>query len=218
MSNTDETIREIKNELRLTMNGTASKAIKDSGAGYRLAYGTPIKEIREIADKYEKNDITADKLWSSGVREEMMIATKIWKEETTDKERIQRIAKEATTLELIKEISRNMNTDTVTDETLKEWATSDNENIEATALEIGAKTIGKRREETKSKLMAYAIKAAKKGSYLRSKTAAEYIIAYYKEDKGRKEEIKDMMKDMKNGQSMTERMTYEDVMTEIKYG
>ena len=77
MNNTpaiDETIIAIKAELRAAMNGVASRAIRESGMGYRLAFGTELPRLREIAAGFQPDRRLATALWQEDIRETKMLA------------------------------------------------------------------------------------------------------------------------------------------------
>ena len=66
---TQETIREIKKQFRLFMNGVVSQSMRDKGLDYKLNFGIEIPRIKEIAAKFEKNHDVAQTLWKENIRE-----------------------------------------------------------------------------------------------------------------------------------------------------
>ena len=57
------------------MNGTVSTAMRQSGMNYKLNYGLDAVNIREIASRYQPNEILADKLWKENSRECKILGT-----------------------------------------------------------------------------------------------------------------------------------------------
>ncbi len=70
----DSTIAEIKRKIRLSMNGIVSEQMRNSGIIYKNNYGVSVPRLKEIAAEYEKNHDLAQRLWSLGIRETMILA------------------------------------------------------------------------------------------------------------------------------------------------
>ena len=49
MESLQDEIREIRKELRLAMNGVISTSMREKGIVYKLNFGVPYPEIKEIA-------------------------------------------------------------------------------------------------------------------------------------------------------------------------
>lgn len=69
-----DTIREIKRDLRLFMNGMASAAMRERGLVYKLNFGVELPRIKEIAAKYTPDSALAAVLWKEEVRECKILA------------------------------------------------------------------------------------------------------------------------------------------------
>lgn len=67
-------LREIKAQLRLAMNGTASSSMREKGLVYKLNFGVELPRIKQIASQYEKNHDLAQALWKENIRECMILA------------------------------------------------------------------------------------------------------------------------------------------------
>ena len=50
-----ETIKDIKGQFRLFMNGVASQSMREKGLDYKLNFGIDLPRLKEIAARYEKN-------------------------------------------------------------------------------------------------------------------------------------------------------------------
>jgi len=81
----DATITEIKQKLKLSMNGVTSDQMKSAGIHYRINYGVSIPRIKEIARDYQPNHDLAQRLWFLGIRETMILATILQPAETFNK-------------------------------------------------------------------------------------------------------------------------------------
>lgn len=74
MTNIDETIKDIKTQCRLAMNGAVSAAMRERGIVYKLNFGVEYPRIKAIARQYEPDHDLASALWKSGIRELQIMA------------------------------------------------------------------------------------------------------------------------------------------------
>lgn len=58
-----EQLKEIKTQLRLSMNGAVSQSMREKGLVYKLNFGVELPRIKSIASKYEKSHALAQALW-----------------------------------------------------------------------------------------------------------------------------------------------------------
>lgn len=70
-----ETLRAIKAEFRSAMNGVAANHIRQSGMGYRMAFGIELPRLQEIAAQFQPDARIAQALWDEDVRESRIMAT-----------------------------------------------------------------------------------------------------------------------------------------------
>lgn len=74
MFNVQSSIKEIKAQLRLAMNGTASTSMREKGLAYKLNFGVELPRLKQIAAQYEKNHDLAQTLWKENIRECKILA------------------------------------------------------------------------------------------------------------------------------------------------
>lgn len=67
-------LRDIKTQLRLSMNGAASQSMREKGLEYKLNFGVELPRIKQIAAGFEKNHELAQALWKENVRESKILA------------------------------------------------------------------------------------------------------------------------------------------------
>ena len=218
MNSSEDKIAEIKNSLRLRMNGIAAKAMKDNCQRYRLVYGVPMHELREIAASHEKDSSIAEKLWASGVREEMLIATMMIPNDQMNEDRIRKYATESPSLEVLMELSRNIDTARMNDDTLLAWADDNDENIAGLSLMTAAKRISLMSEENMEALLSKSISLGEKASYILAKSCAEFIKGCIHDKRIKTPTIEERIKHLSQSGNKTSRLLYEEIMTEIKYG
>lgn len=70
----NETVRDIKAQFRLFMNGVVSQSMREKGLEYKLNFGIELPRLKEIAQKYEKNHQLAQALWKENTRECKILA------------------------------------------------------------------------------------------------------------------------------------------------
>ena len=69
-----ETIRQIKKELRLAMNGIASSYMRENGVEYKLNFGVELPRLRTIAQDFPVDHDLAQALWKENIRECKLLA------------------------------------------------------------------------------------------------------------------------------------------------
>ena len=68
------TSKDIKTQLRLSMNGAVSQSMREKGLVYKLNFGVELPRIKMIAESYEKNHDLAQALWKEDIRECKILA------------------------------------------------------------------------------------------------------------------------------------------------
>ena len=68
------TIRKIKTELRLAMNGVASAYMRENGMNYKLNFGVELPRLRAIAAEFPADHDLAQALWKEDIRECKLLA------------------------------------------------------------------------------------------------------------------------------------------------
>lgn len=74
---THETIRQIKASFRGRMNGIASKSMSEKGVAYKINWGIPLPELKQMAGKIEYDYDLVIELWKENIRECKILATLI---------------------------------------------------------------------------------------------------------------------------------------------
>lgn len=69
-----EQLREIKTQLRLSMNGAVSQSMREKGLVYKLNFGVELPRIKAIAATFRKNHDLAQALWKEDIRECKILA------------------------------------------------------------------------------------------------------------------------------------------------
>ena len=69
-----EQLKDIKTQLRLSMNGAVSQSMREKGLVYKLNFGVELPRIKSIAAAYEKDHALAQALWKEDIRECKILA------------------------------------------------------------------------------------------------------------------------------------------------
>jgi len=77
MMNLQEKIKEIKTNFRLSMNGEASRSMREKGLVYKMNFGVEIPRLKMMASEMGKDHELAQALWKEDVRECKILATMI---------------------------------------------------------------------------------------------------------------------------------------------
>ena len=65
----EQTVRDIKKELRANMNGVASVCMRRAGVPYHVIWGIELPRLQEIADEFPAHRKLGQLLWNENVRE-----------------------------------------------------------------------------------------------------------------------------------------------------
>ena len=74
MEDLRQQLKDIKTQLRLSMNGAVSQSMREKGLVYKLNFGVELPRIKEIAARYEKSHGLAQALWKEDIRECKILA------------------------------------------------------------------------------------------------------------------------------------------------
>ena len=71
----ENTIRDIKKELRASMNGILSAKMREVGMPYKLCFGVELPRLQDIAREFTPDHQLAQQLWNENIRECKILAT-----------------------------------------------------------------------------------------------------------------------------------------------
>lgn len=78
----NELLKDVKTQLRLSMNGAVSQSMREKGVVYKLNFGVELPRLKEIARRYQPNHDLAQALWKEQIRECKILATMLQPIET----------------------------------------------------------------------------------------------------------------------------------------
>ena len=67
-------MRDIRKELRASMNGILSARMRDAGMPFRLIFGTELPRLESIASEFPHDAELAQQLWQTKIRETRLLA------------------------------------------------------------------------------------------------------------------------------------------------
>ena len=85
-----QTIKEIKKQFRLSMNGVVSTHQRRQGLDYKINFGVEIPRLKEIASGYAKDRTLAEELWKDNIRECRMLAIFLYPQDEFSEEAAER--------------------------------------------------------------------------------------------------------------------------------
>lgn len=103
-----ETIRKIKTELRLSMNGIASTYMRENGLAYKLNFGVEIPRLRDLAATLPHDHDLAQALWKENIRECKLLAGMLQPVDTFYPEIADIWMESMTTVELVQHTVQNL--------------------------------------------------------------------------------------------------------------
>ena len=68
-------LKEIRTQLRLAMNGVISTSMREKGIVYKLNFGVPLPEIKQIVATHKPDSELAAALWKEDIREFKILAS-----------------------------------------------------------------------------------------------------------------------------------------------
>lgn len=72
------TIQQIRQRLRLAMDGAVSASMRAKGVNYKLNFGVTLPRLKEIAADFAPDAALAQELWQQDVRELKILATMLY--------------------------------------------------------------------------------------------------------------------------------------------
>ncbi len=103
-----EKIKEIKKNLRLSMNGIVSAHQRRQGLNYKINFGVEIPRLKELASTHKKEKSLAQNLWQENIRECKLLAIFLYPVEEFDTATAEEWISECTFTEIADHLSRTL--------------------------------------------------------------------------------------------------------------
>ena len=104
----EEILRDIRKQLRLAMNGVIAHSLRQKGMNYKLIFGVPLPEIKQIAASHTPDAGLARALWQEDVREMKILATMLFPPEAMTYDEARRWAAEIPYPEIAEQCANNL--------------------------------------------------------------------------------------------------------------
>lgn len=134
--------KQIRTDLRLSMNGVVSQSMREKGMDYKLNFGVDIPRLRKIAQRYQANSELASALWKQETRELKILATLLFPADDFDAEKAEEWAKEIPNQEIREQVCMNLFQKlSYADKLVKNWTNSTDEETRTTGYWLYARLL-----------------------------------------------------------------------------
>lgn len=106
--NIEKQFQELFKEILNLRNGEVHSEMKKYGLNYKNALGASVVNLKELAKRYEKNHLLAQKLWGNGFRESRIVASLLEIPAEASQQQLKRWLDEADSNELLEQICMNL--------------------------------------------------------------------------------------------------------------
>ena len=213
-----ELLRDIKTQLRLSMNGVVSQSMREKGLTYKLNFGVELPRIKMIAAKYEKNHDLAQTLWKEDVRESKILAGLLQPVDTFYPEIADIWVENMPNMEIAELTCMNLfqNLPYAPSKSLQ-WIASEQEYAQVCGFETVARLLMKKgdmEERAAGELLDQALTAAVSGSANVRKSALLVIRKYMQHSEAHAFELCRMVENMEHSENPAEKVLYTTVKEE----
>ncbi|MEA5082212.1 MAG: DNA alkylation repair protein [Dysgonamonadaceae bacterium] len=126
-------LRNIRADLRMSMNGMTAASMRAKGIEYRMNFGVDIPRLQQIAAKYVPDKVLAEIMWKEDVRELKILATMLCPPARFSKEDAGRWVEGTTNQEIREQVCKNLFQElSYADKLVQEWTRSGDETIRTT--------------------------------------------------------------------------------------
>ncbi len=126
-------LRNIRGDLRMSMNGVTAASMRAKGIGYRMNFGVEIPRLKQIALKYVPDKLLAEKMWHEDVRELKILATMLYPPADFLREDADRWVQRVANQEIREQVCKNLfQALPYADELVQEWIESQDEAVRTT--------------------------------------------------------------------------------------
>lgn len=218
---TNELIKKIKTQLRLSMNGVASQSMREKGLNYKLNFGVELPRIKEIARQFEQNHDLAQALWKENIRESKILAgmlqpvdsfypeiADIWVEDIQNAE----IA-ELTCMNLFQYLP-------YAPAKAFQWMADEREYVQACGFLLAARLLGKgveMNERAEEEFLDQALSALLSPVYFSRKSASVALKKYGLQNKGNAEKVINILDKEEIHANEDVKSLFENIRFEIEY-
>ena len=180
----DAQINEIRQKIRLSMNGIVSDQMIQSGIIYKNNYGVSITRLREIASMYQQNHELAQQLWNLQIRESMILATLIEPVDKYSYKLANQWTEDFNQIEIIEQICMNLLSKvSFANKLCVEWIYSEKMMIQVAGFHLATRIYEKLSQEEIENIIQKALKSAENKEFHLYKAIANCLSRFCRKDK-----------------------------------
>jgi 3-methyladenine DNA glycosylase AlkD len=158
---TEADLQQIKRLILLSMNGITAENMETAGIFYKQNFGVALPRIKEIAGKYPQNQLLAEHLWHSNIREMMIMATIIFPPALFSEKIFEEWLKDIQTTELCRQFSFNLFCKTTyAEKKIRLLLDSESIYYQIIALLTASRIIPEISQESREKIIEYCLQKA----------------------------------------------------------
>lgn len=137
---TDAIVRQIRTDLRLSMDGVVAASMRAKGSDYRMNFGVNLPRIKEITSNYTANQMLAEILWKENVRELKIMATLLYPAKNLSRETAEKWCNDISNQEIREQTCMNLFQEvSFADALVNDWIAHENEKIRTTGFWLFAR-------------------------------------------------------------------------------
>jgi 3-methyladenine DNA glycosylase AlkD len=166
----NEILQQIRTDLRRSMNGIASKSMREKGLHYKLNFGVDVPRLRELSKRYPIDAQLAELLWRQETRELKILATMLYPVHEFDMDKADEWVKEIPNHEIREQVSMNLFQKLdFADKLVQKWTDSKDEEVRTSGYWLFARLLivksGLVNKTNQNEIMEKMISDLSAGSY-----------------------------------------------------
>ncbi len=216
-----ETIQQIRKQLRLAMNGVVSSSMREKGMDYKMNFGVSVPKIKEIASQYQPNEELASLMWVQDVRELKIMATLLFPVDLFTLDVAERWVREIKHLEISEQLAANLLPKlSFAEELAARFITDEEEFVSVTGYLLFARlcSLGKSLQEVHVNLLLdEAYKVLNKGLSRKQRAASLALKRFGRQSAEQGTAVLNAIAEFKNSESPERTEIYNDIKFEFEY-
>ncbi len=211
-------LQQIRRLILLSMNGITAENMETAGIYYKQNFGVTLPRIKEIAAKYPQNQLLAEHLWQSNIREMMIMATIIFPPALFTEKLFEQWIQNIQTTELCRQFSFNLFCKTdYAEEKICQLLTYEPEYCQIIALLTASRIISKISVENKEKIIKYCIQKSPTATLDLYHTIAIFLRYASRISHGEADDILSKITIFEESDFISCKYIFEEVKQEIAY-
>lgn len=214
----DTQISEIKQKIRLSMNGIVSEQMTQGGILYKKNFGVSIPRIKEISSEYIPNHELAQRLWALEIRETMIMATLLEPLDKFTPELANEWAQSFNHVEIVEQVCMNLYSKLAfADELCKSFISNNNIWIQIGGFTLAARVYEKLNQDLINLIILKALEISKTEDYHLYKALSVCLSRFCRKDKDTAGYILQQINKFDVNKSVGQRFISSEVKQEILF-